>query len=304
LFNRPEIQEYLDARASLPHKATVYSPYGFSVRPAGFTPDEPRYKVLVERAAFRMRVTVVPDYLAVAIVAAVVSGARNNPARVDRLASTLRGEGWSTDIALSPEAFRVEATYADVVGRSDSELVELGVVSALALSEFVLDQLIVTRPVGEMRSAVERPIDEGSANEVWLYDPSERDRSTQVHRSLENWLIVRLREHGINPFDPAGEPFFDLAWRRGNGMVVCEVKSSANSEVHQLRLGLGQVLQYQSLLEGAGLGPVEPVLLIEGPPADRSWMDICARHGVVLFWPDRWEDIAGRMTAGADDGVA
>jgi hypothetical protein len=300
MFSRAAVQELLDQRATLGHVANVLAPYSFDMRPVGFSLSEPNYRVFVERAAFRMRAAVVPDYLAVAIVSAVVAGARNNPRRVAKLEADLTKAGWTPHIVLSPEGFTIEATMPATSTRDDSELAETGVTVGLMMSEFVLDQLVITRPVGEMRAAVERALGEAGTDEVWLYDPSERDRSTQVHRSLENWLIVSLRELGLEPLDPAGEPFFDLAWRVGRITFVCEVKSSANSEEHQLRLGFGQVLQYQQALETLRSGPIVPVLLVEREPADRGWLDLCARHGVVLFWPGKWPDVVARLTSARD----
>jgi hypothetical protein len=292
VFTRVEVQSLLDRDASLTHVATVLAPYSFEIRPLGFRVEDPNFRVLVERVAFRLRVTVVPDYLAVAVVAAVVSGAINNPARTDHLRSELEASGWTPEINLSAESFVVQATFDEVRALEGDALVEVAVQGGLALSEFVLDQLVITRPIGEMRQAVERPISDEPTADPWLYDPSERDRATQVHRSLENWLMASLRERGIEPLDPAGEPFFDLAWRVDDRFFVCEVKSTTNSEVHQLRLGLGQILQYAQLLKSSGLGDVEPVLLVEQEPRGGEWIALCARLSVTLLWPSQWETVA------------
>lgn len=302
MFTRIEVQQRLDELATVRHGASILAPYSFEMRPVGFSRDDPNYRVIVERAAFRVKATVVPDYLAVAVVSAVVAGATHNPARLTRLIETLREMSWEPDILLSAESFRLEATYRDMSANDDFELADIGIRAGLALSEFVLDQLVITKSFGEMRDAVERSSGGEETSDLWLYDPSERDRSTQVHRSLENWLIATLRSMGIEPLDPAGDPFFDLAWKMGATTHVCEVKSSANSEVHQLRLGLGQVLEYQRKLERSGLALVRPSLLIESEPRDPDWPDICRRHGVLLFWPSLWDSIRASLTEEGADG--
>lgn len=295
MFSRLAVQATVDERASLPHTASILSPYAFEIRPRGFPDGVPNYRVLVERVAFRMRAIVVPDYLAVAVVAAVVAGARNNPQRLERLRNSLAAIGWLPEIELSTESFRLEALSDDTVGGDEIALGETAIAAGMTLSEFVLDQLIVTQPIGEMRPAVERAIAEERSGEVWLYDPSERDRSTQVHRSLENWLIAQLRDEGIEPLDPAGEPYFDLAWIIEGHLFVCEVKSSANSEVHQLRLGLGQILQYRHMLRSRHGDSMTACILIESKPVDSRWLDVCADQNVLLFWPALWDDVEDRL---------
>lgn len=298
------MQAAIDDSPSLPHTASILSPYAFELRPNGFAGKVPNYRVFVERVAYRLHARIVPDYLAVSVVAAVVAGARHNPQTVERLRAAISKAGWTPDVELSTAVFRIHASFDDVLRADEMELENASVRIGLLLSDFVLDQLIITRPVGEMRPAVERPVGDESASEVWLYDPAERDRATQVHRSLENWLMAKLRERTIEPLDPAGEPYFDLAWRVGLVLHVCEVKSSSNNEVHQLRLGLGQIIQYRHLLgRTAARVPVMASILIEGPPADMRWVQICVEQQVLLFWPACWDDVLGELTstAGLDE---
>lgn len=296
MFSRAAIQALVDQRVTVPHLVTLLAPFTFDLRPTGFREDEPSYRVLAERAAFRLRATVSPDYLAVAVVAAVVAGASNNPARVVRLRLELEDSGWTPNVELSSSTFSIEATYMNTVELDEEELSQVAVSATILMSEFVLDQLVITRPFGEMRPAVDRAVSSDSDADPWMYDPSERDRATQVHRSLENWLIATLREHGIEPMDPAGEPFFDLAWLAASELYVCEVKSSTNSETHQLRLAVGQVLQYRELLMRAGWAVVQAVILVEREPRAPEWMAICDRLGIVLVWPAAWPEVRSRLT--------
>jgi hypothetical protein len=80
-----------------------------------------------------------------------------------------------------------------------------------------------------------------------------------------------------------GDPNFDLAWR--DPATVVEVKSLTNAnESGQIRLGLGQVLHFQHILELAG-EPSRAVLAVESEPSGPEWLGLCARHDVQLVWP-------------------
>jgi hypothetical protein len=116
-------------------------------------------------------------------------------------------------------------------------------------------------------------------------DPDSYGRGLKSHRWLENWLADRVRQAGLSPQDPApDDPQFDLAWETGAGLTVVEVKSitSAN-ETHQIRLGLGQVLEYAFLLSTPA--PVRPVLFLEREPSSHHWGRVCESVGVDLWWP-------------------
>src|SRR5262249_6852518 len=143
MFVRADIQAALDELATLPHSAAVLSPYSFEIRPAGFRREDPAYAVIVDRTAFALRARVIPDYLATAIVAAITAGAKNNPARVERLQAALTHAGWTSDINLSTQEFRLGARLDGFAAATDDELADAGLHCATLLSEFVLDQLIV-----------------------------------------------------------------------------------------------------------------------------------------------------------------
>jgi hypothetical protein len=94
---------------------------------------------------------------------------------------------------------------------------------------------------------------------------------------------------GIEPLAPAvGDPNFDLAWEHAGTIYVAEVKSTTDrNEERQLRLGLGQVLRYRSML-AARLGrAVRAVLVPERTPSDASWQATCANARVLLVAADR-----------------
>ena len=301
MFERSAVQSLVDEISSLPHRVRILSPYSFDIRPEGFEANTPSFRVSVSRGAFRLKAEVVPDPMSVALRAAVVAGAQNVPGRVSRLIHQLESLGWAARIELSGDAFEIGASDDEAPHRPEEEQVLGAATVAVALSEFVLDQLVVTRPAGEMRKAVERNVPAGEPDhDPWLYDPDERDRATARHRALENWLIITLRGGGVEPLDPAGEPYFDVAWRHGAGLVVCEVKTMCGAADKQMRLGIGQVLHYQAQLEKALRQPVTAALLVEGRPPDPLWPELCDRLGIVLFWPETWRAVADRLGAGGE----
>ena len=286
MFTRLEIQNLADAHCDLPHDARVLTPFSFELRPRGIARGSGGFQVLVEQAHLQIKVGVVPDRLAVGLRSAVTAGARANPKATQQLEATLAELGWTPLVRVSRHEFLVRANRYREDVFDENLTADLAVRAAAAMSTFVLNQLIVTRTVGEMRPATERLLgDADEDSDPWEYDPNERDRSTRRHRALENWLMQELAESGIETQDPMGPPFFDLAWQTAEGLFVCEVKSSENSEVHQLRLGLGQVLHYRRQLE-TGIWPnVFAALLIEREPRDALWIDLCDELGVTLFWP-------------------
>ncbi len=295
MLSRSQVGALLRDRVTIDHDVSILSPYSFRIRPQGFDPGEAAYSVVVDRSAFHMIARVVPDYMAIGVRAAISSGVSSNPSRLEHLRLAIESLGWQPEFDLGPSGIDIGAFERAPSSVLDDVLPTAVAVAAL-LSEFVLDQMIVTRSVGEVRPAVPRNIgtEEPVGGSVWDYDPSARDRATQQHRALENWLIATLEEIGIQPLDAAGEPFFDLAWRSAGALVVCEVKTTSNSEVPQVRLGLGQVLHYASQLRH--IEPrLRPVLLIEQRPVDGTLLTACSEAGVTIFWPEAWDSVRGEI---------
>lgn len=94
-------------------------------------------------------------------------------------------------------------------------------------------------------------------------DPDAIDRGLRGHAETQEGLVNVVLAHGLLPLSPGpGEPLFDIAWREDGRVTVVEVKSlTGANEVGQIRLGLGQVLDYQHLLERSG-SAVRAVLAI------------------------------------------
>jgi hypothetical protein len=117
-------------------------------------------------------------------------------------------------------------------------------------------------------------------------DPTVIDRALRAHADTQNSLSDFLTSSGAITWSPQpAEPDFDLAWTFRGVTFVGEVKSlTAINEDRQLRLGLGQVLDYQALMARETTA-VRAVLVVEHQPQDARWLALCERHNVVLVWP-------------------
>lgn len=102
---------------------------------------------------------------------------------------------------------------------------------------------------------------------IFEIDPERYDRSSNAHTELQNRLASLLRQHGVNPLSwspGAGDPPFDIAWRVGEVLYICEVKSATQENQRtQGRLGLGQLLEYGARAAAAGETRVVLVFAME-----------------------------------------
>jgi predicted RNA-binding protein with PUA-like domain len=119
-----------------------------------------------------------------------------------------------------------------------------------------------------------------------LVDPDATGRGLRAHHRLQNQLAELVRAAGYAPRSPAPiDPDYDLAWETKQAIVVVEVKSCTKAnEVRQLRLGIGQVLDYEDALLARGCA-VQPVVYFERSPSDPRWWGLAERHGIQLVWP-------------------
>jgi hypothetical protein len=118
-------------------------------------------------------------------------------------------------------------------------------------------------------------------------DPDSFGRGLRSHRRLQNELARLVETCELRPLSPlAADPDYDLAWIIGDEtLMVVEVKSATDgNEIRQLRMGLGQVLDYNDALQRRGF-TVQPVLYVEREPADERWIEITRAAGVILGWP-------------------
>lgn len=125
-------------------------------------------------------------------------------------------------------------------------------------------------------------------------DLSALDRGTAAHEATVEKLCRFLASRGITARTPApGMPPFDLGWTEPDDgrAVIAEVKSvSDTNETQQLRLAVGQVLDYvDSIRRRVGPdGPqVTPTIVLEREPTDARWSGLAADAGITLTWaPD------------------
>jgi hypothetical protein len=124
-------------------------------------------------------------------------------------------------------------------------------------------------------------------------DPIVVDRALAAHAQTQNALADWVAARGLEPMSSFSRSLdFDLGWVESEVFYVAEIKSLPHvRESGQLRLGLGQVLHYQALLEEAGR-TVRPILVVEREPAEGRWIGLCAAHGVTLVWPGEFDRIA------------
>lgn len=146
-----------------------------------------------------------------------------------------------------------------------------------------------------------RRADEATAaapRDPFTIDPDKIDRGLRGHAKTQNSIADWLAARGIEPTSANRPPAFDIRWQVGATLFVGEVKSltSAN-QPQQMRLGLGQVLDYQDLLRSEG-GDVIAVLIVEHEPDQAArWTSLCERLGVVLVWPMSFHRLIPHLAA-------
>ncbi|MEU1394585.1 hypothetical protein ABZ403_00580 [Micromonospora zamorensis] len=103
------------------------------------------------------------------------------------------------------------------------------------------------------------------------------------HDRLCRALIDHLAAEGIRAGAGLHDVLVDLAWLDADGrQFIAEVKSVAEgNELEQLRLGLGQVLEYRHRLATRGI-VATPVLVVPRC-TDRAWPAICGDNRVILL---------------------
>ena len=161
------------------------------------------------------------------------------------------------------------------------------------------DVVSVDRIGGEYRRADETITPEMSGEHV--PNPDLRGRGARAHASLQNMFADAVTAHGLAPLSPTvDDPQFDLAWEQQDGIVVVEVKSlSELTETHQLRLGIGQVIEYRWNLAGMRSVPVRAVLFVEHEPSNSQWSQLCRDEQITLAWPATLEAALARLLDGA-----
>jgi hypothetical protein len=116
------------------------------------------------------------------------------------------------------------------------------------------------------------------------------DKGTEAHETTIAALIEHLARQQVEVRGHArNAPRFDAGWSRGDEVFIAEVKSlTGASEDQQIRLGIGQILDYAHQLQLAGTdGRVRPVLVLERQPMDPRWISLAEASGIRFTWaPD------------------
>lgn len=118
-------------------------------------------------------------------------------------------------------------------------------------------------------------------------DPDAGGRGLRTHRRLQNALAAAVTAAGLTPSSPAPhDPDYDLLWFTGDDSVtVVEVKSLTRAnEIRQLRMGIGQALDYTDTLSRRH-GTVTTVLYLPRMPTDPRWVELAKSHGVLVRCP-------------------
>ncbi len=146
----------------------------------------------------------------------------------------------------------------------------------------VPDSQVTTDDFGKEYIFADEESRDVAESELFSADPNLLDRALQIHSLTQNTVANWVIGNSLTPHSPASTYCdFDIAWESDFGKVVCEVKSLSNeNEVHQFRLGLGQVLEYAQKLEAL------PVLMFSRRPTQSALIDAANRAGVVVLWPE------------------
>ncbi len=107
---------------------------------------------------------------------------------------------------------------------------------------------------------------------------------------LQDRFADELRRRGIEPRSPGpAEPQFDLAFEHRGAIHVVEVKTGTLPSQPQVRIGVGQVLEYHAVVGDMYSTPVRPMLLLEGePPA--PWPQLAERLAIQIVRADRLDE--------------
>ena len=136
---------------------------------------------------------------------------------------------------------------------------------------------------GEL-NPVDGEFDDVAAAE-WLATSEALDKGTVDHRQLLADLLRAVAHLNPKVGSPGRHLVPDAHWISALGHVVAEVKTCGpRSVASQIRVGLGQVIQYKWIEQQRHDLPVVAALVISVEPPD-PWPQICASVGVRLLWP-------------------
>ena len=132
------------------------------------------------------------------------------------------------------------------------------------------------------------------APEALTVDLDNLDKATAAHEATVGALIAYLGGRGIDVHTYArNAPKFDAGWSSGTDVFIAEIKSlSDTSEDQQIRLGIGQILDYTHQLRTAHPNRrVHPVLVLEKRPTGTRWAALAENLGIRLTWAPEFAGI-------------
>ena len=118
-------------------------------------------------------------------------------------------------------------------------------------------------------------------------DLSHLDVGAAANTETVAQLIAHLENQGIEVRSHGrGGPRFVAGWIRGGVTHIAEVEQlTTGSEEGQIRLGLGQLLDYVHQLESQSTcGALRPVLVLEKEPRHVRWESLFQSRDVLLTW--------------------
>lgn len=147
------------------------------------------------------------------------------------------------------------------------------------------------KPIGSPYTPKPDDIDVSPRTTPRSADPDAYGRGLRQHRKTERELADMIKVQGHTPLQPSpSDPPFDVAWYTDdNEVTIVEVKSITRlNESKQMRLGIGQILDYAETMRLRGL-VVTSVLHLSHEPRDQRWSSICDRAGIRLTWAEQTE---------------
>jgi hypothetical protein len=178
---------------------------------------------------------------------------------------------------------------------TESELWQLLEGRALSRTQSQAAAGSTVSPLGvSYRPPLDKGVESVRGRRAMAVDLDERDRKLREHFRLTGMAADVLKDAGLVPRSPVGQVCaYDLAWMKGRSFQVLEVKTTTpESEVQQMRLGLGQVLEYRTWLRSQKPNwRVEGHLLVSARPTQKRTLAACKAADVSVWWPERLRDL-------------
>jgi hypothetical protein len=119
----------------------------------------------------------------------------------------------------------------------------------------------------------------------FTWDTDAKDAETQEHADVLNRLYRLLQSAEVSVVCGTTRPACDLAFKTRAGITIVEAKSLPNgSDDHQMRVGLGQVLEYRAELSNHVDRPIHAIVAVpRAPDRAATWRSACDGAGVTLL---------------------